>query len=37
MATTRKIPNDRYEAELYRLQVELVKLQEWVKALLGEE
>ncbi len=27
-----KIPNDVYEAELYRLQTELVKLQNWVKA-----
>jgi polyphosphate kinase 2 len=27
-----KIGNKLYEAELYRLQVELVKLQEWVKA-----
>lgn len=26
-----KIPNDVYEAELFRLQTELVKLQEWVK------
>ncbi len=28
----RKIPNDVYEAELFRLQTELVKLQEWVRA-----
>jgi polyphosphate kinase 2 len=28
----RKIPKDTYEAELFRLQTELVKLQEWVKA-----
>lgn len=28
----KKIPNDVYEAELYKLQIELVKLQEWVKA-----
>jgi polyphosphate kinase 2 len=28
----RKIPKDLYEAELFRLQTELVKLQEWVKA-----
>jgi polyphosphate kinase len=28
----RKIPKDMYHAELYRLQTELVKLQEWVKA-----
>src|ERR1700760_3892721 len=28
----RKIPKDIYEAELFRLQTELVKLQEWVKA-----
>ena len=27
-----KLPNDVYEAELYRLQVELVKVQEWAKA-----
>ncbi|WP_029288195.1 polyphosphate kinase 2 [Cellulomonas sp. HZM] len=27
-----KIPNDVYEAELFRLQTELVKLQEWTKA-----
>ena len=27
----RKIPNDVYEAELFRLQTELVKLQEWVR------
>ena len=27
-----KIPNDVYEAELYRLQTEFVKLQEWVRA-----
>lgn len=26
-----KLPNDVYEAELFRLQTELVKLQEWVK------
>ncbi len=26
-----KIPNDIYEAELFRLQTELVKLQEWVR------
>ena len=26
-----KIPNDVYEAELYRLQTEFVKLQEWVR------
>lgn len=30
--SVRKIPNDVYEAELFRLQTELVKLQEWVKA-----
>lgn len=29
---TRKVPNDVYEAELYRLQTELVKLQNWAKA-----
>ena len=29
---TRKIPKDIYAAELFRLQTELVKLQEWVKA-----
>ena len=28
----RKIPKDIYEAELFRLQTELVSLQEWVKA-----
>ena len=28
----RKLPKSVYEAELYRLQTELVKLQEWVKA-----
>ena len=28
----RKLPRDIYEAELFRLQTELVKLQEWVKA-----
>jgi polyphosphate kinase 2 len=27
-----KVPNDIYEAELFRLQTEFVKLQEWVKA-----
>ncbi|HXO78923.1 MAG TPA: polyphosphate kinase 2 [Mycobacterium sp.] len=27
-----KIPNDVYEAELFRLQTEFVKLQEWVRA-----
>jgi polyphosphate kinase 2 len=27
-----KVPNDVYEAELFRLQTEFVKLQEWVKA-----
>lgn len=27
-----KVPRDIYEAELFRLQTELVKLQEWVKA-----
>jgi polyphosphate kinase 2 len=27
-----KLPNDVYEAELFRLQTELVKLQEWVRA-----
>ena len=26
-----KIPNDVYEAEIFRLQTEFVKLQEWVK------
>ena len=29
---SRKISNDVYEAELFRLQIELVKLQEWVRA-----
>jgi polyphosphate kinase len=28
----KKIANDLYEKELYKLQIELVKLQEWVKA-----
>ena len=28
----RKIPNEVYEAEIFRLQTELVKLQEWVRA-----
>lgn len=27
----KKISNSRYEAELARLQIELVKLQEWIK------
>ncbi|OBK23677.1 polyphosphate kinase 2 [Mycobacterium asiaticum] len=30
-AAAQKIPNDVYEAELFRLQTELVKLQEWVR------
>lgn len=30
-ATAPKIPNDLYEAELFRLQTEFVKLQEWVR------
>src|SRR6201992_304675 len=30
-ATAPKLPNDVYEAELFRLQTEFVKLQEWVK------
>src|SRR6201985_654535 len=30
--TKAEIPNKVYEAELFRLQTELVKLQEWVKA-----
>ncbi len=30
-STQRKISNDIYEAELFRLQAELVKLQEWVR------
>lgn len=29
---TAKLPNDLYEAELFRLQAELVKMQEWVRA-----
>jgi len=29
---TAKVPNDVYEAELFRLQTEFVKLQEWTKA-----
>lgn len=31
-ATTARIPKDVYEAELFRLQTELVTLQEWVRA-----
>jgi len=31
-ANGQKLPNKQYEAELFKLQVELVKLQEWVKA-----
>lgn len=31
MGKSRKISNKKYEAELQRLQIELVKLQEWVK------
>jgi polyphosphate kinase 2 len=31
-ATTAKVPNDVYEAELFRLQTEFVKLQEWTRA-----
>jgi len=27
----RKVPDDVYEAELFRLQTEFVKLQEWVR------
>ena len=30
-SATRKIPNEVYEAELFRLQTEFVKLQEWVR------
>ena len=30
-SATRKIPNDVYEAELFRLQTEFVKLQAWVR------
>ncbi|OBI77264.1 polyphosphate kinase 2 [Mycobacterium asiaticum] len=30
-AAAQKIPNEVYEAELFRLQTELVKLQEWVR------
>ena len=30
--STPKVPTDVYEAELFRLQTEFVKLQEWVKA-----
>src|SRR6201999_981629 len=30
-ATAPKLPNDVYEAELFRLQTEFVKLQEWVR------
>ena len=32
VTSTPKVPNDVYEAELFRLQTEFVKLQEWVKA-----
>ena len=32
VTSTPKVPNDIYEAELFRLQTELVTLQEWVKA-----
>ncbi len=32
MGKSDKLPDDVYEAELYRLQAELVKVQEWVKA-----
>ena len=31
-STGNKVSNGVYEAELYRLQTELVKLQEWVRA-----
>ncbi|GMA23143.1 hypothetical protein GCM10025864_09020 [Luteimicrobium album] len=31
-AKARKLPDDVYEAELFRLQAELVKLQQWVRA-----
>ena len=30
-----EIPNDVYEAELFRLQTEFVKLQEWVRLMAG--
>ena len=29
---TAKVPNDVYEAELFRLQTEFVKLQEWTRS-----
>jgi polyphosphate kinase len=32
MAKTGRLPRDLYEHELYRLQAELVKMQEWVRA-----
>src|SRR6202012_6137503 len=32
MAKTGRLPRDLYEQELYRLQAELVKMQEWVRA-----
>ena len=32
MGKKRKLPNAVYEAELNRLQAELVEMQEWVKA-----
>lgn len=31
-ATVTRMPKDLYEKELYRLQAELVELQEWVRA-----
>ena len=31
-ATTRRVPKKVYEKELFRLQAELVKAQEWVRA-----
>ena len=32
MAKNGRLPRDLYEQELYRLQAELVKMQEWVRA-----
>ncbi len=32
MAKTGRLPRDLYEQELFRLQAELVKMQEWVRA-----
>src|ERR1700760_2906856 len=32
MSKNGRLPRDRYEKELFRLQAELVKMQEWVRA-----